>query len=288
MLPVDQITAVLFVGVTILIGSLAPISRVLKATPNKRLRRSWIGLGLMVGGFVAGYAVVAVTLPRTADHLLLKGVCAVLLSGSVFVWVVARLAEWTAAEVARLTLREAEAITDPLTGLHNRRYFDERLHEECLRSTRSGSMVAVAMIDIDRFKGINDTYGHPAGDQVLVSVATALKCAMRRSDILARYGGEEFALLAPDIESAQLGTFCQRLVEAVSETKTTLHSGETLEVTASIGATSQARTNARELVARADMMLYRAKHAGRNRVVIDPVPDERPEATNGMLRMQAR
>ena len=267
--PTDQITAVLVVGVIILTGSLAPIYRVLKATEDGRLRRAWVGLGLMIGGFVVGYGVVAATLPRSADPVLLTGVCVVLVSGSVFVWVVARLAEWTATEVARLTLREAEAITDPLTGLHNRRYFDERLREECLRSARSGQAMSVAMIDVDRFKAVNDTFGHPAGDQLLVLVADALRCATRNGDVLARYGGEEFALFAPGLAGRELLPYCERLRAAVSAVRVTIGAGDPLAVTVSIGATDRQDEDAGALLAWADALLFKAKDAGRNRVVVD-------------------
>lgn len=267
--PTDQITAVLVVGVIILTGSLAPIYRVLKATENGRLRRAWVGLGFMIGGFVVGYGVVAATLPRSADPVLLTGVCVVLVSGSVFVWVVARLAEWTATEVARLTLREAEAITDPLTGLHNRRYFDERLREECLRAARSGQAMSVAMIDVDRFKAVNDTFGHPAGDQLLVLVSDALRCATRNGDVLARYGGEEFALFAPGLAGRELLTYCERLRAAVSAVRVTIGAGDPLAVTVSIGATDRQDEDAGALLAWADALLFKAKDAGRDRVIVD-------------------
>ncbi|UXB30730.1 GGDEF domain-containing protein [Stenotrophomonas maltophilia] len=160
---------------------------------------------------------------------------------------------------------------DPLTGLGNRRNFDEALGSAHGRARRQGVGLAVLMIDIDHFKRLNDTYGHPEGDRRLQAVAAILDgCLQRGDDLLARYGGEEFiaALPAPDIGHALcLGERLRAAVEAAALPAAQAH------VTISIGVAWQAahdEGDPRSLVERADQALYRAKHAGRNCVHAAP------------------
>lgn len=165
---------------------------------------------------------------------------------------------------------EKLARRDPLTGLGNRRRFDESLGAAHRRARRQGLGLAVLMIDIDHFKRLNDTYGHPEGDQRLQSVAAILDgCLQRGDDLLARYGGEEFiaALPSPDAAHAMaLGERVRASVEAAA-----LPAPEAT-VTISVGVAWQApgeEHDPRDLVERADQALYRAKRAGRNRVYGD-------------------
>jgi two-component system cell cycle response regulator len=153
------------------------------------------------------------------------------------------------------------AVTDPLTGLRNRRYVVRHL-EGLLR----GGEAAVLLVDVDRFKAINDTYGHAAGDMALREVASRLKSHLRATDVAARYGGEEFlVVLAGELPDYALAV-AERLRLTLSQDPISV--GETLlEVTASIGvAVAQAGTSAAAVTAAADAALYRAKAAGRNRV----------------------
>jgi len=161
---------------------------------------------------------------------------------------------------------EASAATDPLTGLPNRRYFDEFSSLLATRR-RAGDAVAVLMIDIDKFKGLNDTYGHPTGDQVLKSVAGAITAAVRDQDVPARIGGEEFAVLlrnpGPEV-AIEIG---ERVRQAVRELD--LHSIGVPGVSVSVGVAnaSSADESIRALLDRADHALLRAKRAGRDRVI---------------------
>ncbi|QBL41316.1 GGDEF domain-containing protein [Stenotrophomonas sp. ASS1] len=172
---------------------------------------------------------------------------------------------------------ETLARRDPLTGLGNRRSFDESLGNARGRARRQGLGLAVLMIDIDHFKRLNDTYGHPEGDRRLQSVAAILDgCLQRGDDLLARYGGEEFiaALPSPDAAHALgLGERLRASVEAAA-----LPAPEAT-VTISIGVAWQAPgedRDPRDLVERADQALYRAKHAGRNCVRGDTDSKEDP------------
>jgi diguanylate cyclase (GGDEF)-like protein len=163
-------------------------------------------------------------------------------------------------------------MTDPLTGLANRRYFDERLREETMRAARYALPVACLFIDIDGFKQINDTHGHPTGDRALVLVAACVRQQVRLGDTLARYGGEEFAaLLQGDLKDALV--VAERVRQAVSTLELLGEYGTRIGLTVSIGVS--ARTSKRRddpatlgntLIDEADRAMYKAKRKGRNRV----------------------
>jgi diguanylate cyclase (GGDEF)-like protein len=159
--------------------------------------------------------------------------------------------------------------TDPLTGLPNRRRFQERLDEAWLNGLACGAPVAVLVIDIDHFKAYNDHYGHLAGDACLRRAGTLMAEALRGGDLLCRYGGEEFVVVLPDLEEEAALLVAERLrraVEAAAEPHLGLGPGRTLSV--SIGAAAalpRPGGSAQELIDRADQALYAAKRAGRNR-----------------------
>lgn len=163
---------------------------------------------------------------------------------------------------------EQAAITDVLTGLHNRRYVMTRLLEELDRSGRKNSHVGVLMIDVDRFKSVNDTYGHLAGDDVLKEVAARIRNCARPYDTAARYGGEEFLVIAPDMEASGLQALAERIRQQVANTPVPTR-GQDIPVTISIGATvsDPKQDTVDSLTARADLALYQAKDSGRNRRV---------------------
>jgi diguanylate cyclase (GGDEF)-like protein/PAS domain S-box-containing protein len=171
---------------------------------------------------------------------------------------------------------EAQAYSDPLTGLANRRAFLERATSECARATRLDTDLAVLMMDIDHFKRVNDTHGHVAGDRVLKTLADVCRTTLRASDVIGRIGGEEFAILLPDTGTDQALETAERLREALAAAQTTLTDDTTISVTASIGLTSRNGQIADidTLLAQADDALYRAKREGRNRVCRFELPPE--------------
>jgi diguanylate cyclase (GGDEF)-like protein len=169
--------------------------------------------------------------------------------------------------------RELEKLSaiDPLTGLMNRRYFDERIVAECRRSKREKSNLGIAMIDIDHFKHINDNYGHLCGDHCLKIFALTLQETIKRpSDIICRYGGEEFVLILPNTEQDGLIMLLEKVRKEV-EAKKIVFEGQELQMTVSIGGCSKVVLSDDEnnsIVAFADKQLYEAKETGRNRVIV--------------------
>jgi diguanylate cyclase (GGDEF)-like protein len=166
---------------------------------------------------------------------------------------------WLLVQVGTL-YREVERLarTDGLTGVANRRGWDDELPRELARATRSGRPLCIALLDLDHFKAYNDRHGHQAGDRLLKAAAAAWQARLRRSDLLARYGGEEFAVLLPDCGLEDALAIAERLRTAQPEG------------TCSLGVAAwDGREDAGQLVDRADRALYAAKAGGRDRCVAD-------------------
>lgn len=242
--------------------------------------RSWLGAPLFMYGGCEGVIAVQSSHPRAfrADHQ--------------------RLLESLALQIAA-ALQNAHlyelAMVDGLTGLFMRRYFDARIEEEIERCKRYGTAFSVVMVDVDDFKHLNDTHGHPIGDRVLRGIANVVKSQMRGVDTAARYGGEELALILPRTEMVSAYNVGERIRAAIAELRITTDSdaSQTLRVTASFGIASYPESKARDgedLVRRADRALYRAKKTGKNRVELfwtddtgpvhppTPDPDAAPDA----------
>jgi diguanylate cyclase (GGDEF)-like protein len=161
--------------------------------------------------------------------------------------------------------------TDPLTGLHNRRYLMDTLAREVERSCRTDIPLSLVMIDIDHFKRVNDTYGHQVGDAVLVAVAALLQGQLRPYDTAARFGGEEFVQVLPSTELAAAGAVAERLRKLTANLSFAKEGAADLELTISAGVaivSPGSIVNADDLIRQADTALYRAKQDGRNRVVL--------------------
>jgi len=166
-------------------------------------------------------------------------------------------------------------LTDILTGWHNRRYLQRRLPEEVARAGRYRQPLSALLLDVDHFKRVNDSYGHPAGDQVLRDVASRVKHVLRTSDVAVRYGGEEFAVLLPQTALDDAARMAERIRHTVATGPFPIKEGNELDVTVSIGvaevrpgvmATDMAVLG-EQLLSWADGALYRAKSEGRNRVM---------------------
>jgi len=158
-----------------------------------------------------------------------------------------------------------------LTNLFNRAYLDDFMRDAFNASEAHNTPVSVAFADLDKFKSVNDTYGHAMGDQILVTTANILRANVRAADVVARYGGEEFILVFPNTEYPLLKTICERIVRAFREARHDVGTRRDLNVTISIGmATHNDGRKFRsvdELLKAADKALYTAKLQGRNRSV---------------------
>jgi diguanylate cyclase len=170
---------------------------------------------------------------------------------------------------------------DALTGLANRRQFEVALAREIDRVARAGEPALLLMIDIDHFKRVNDTHGHPAGDCVLQAIASCLLDCVRPMDTLARFGGEEFAIILPNCPPAFGRAVAERIRHKVECQPIAIEGDATVSVTISLGgafAPQWVRSTAALWVARADEQLYRAKAEGRNRACLEQAPDAQVSA----------
>ncbi|WP_433303747.1 diguanylate cyclase [Actinoplanes sp. CA-030573] len=213
---------------------------------------------LATAAIVAPTSTILQVLRHADPHVLLASCICNLL----FLLVLARMAGLVHAQ------RKA-AITDGLTGLRSRRFFEQALHNETNRATRSGHPVGMLLLDIDFFKKVNDTYGHDGGDRVLVEVAHRVARLVRPGDLVARYGGEEFAILLPGADAGQACEIAERVRRGIAAAPIAVTGSRLHQVTVSIGVAflPAAGVDASSLVLTADRALYAAKNAGRNQVV---------------------
>jgi diguanylate cyclase (GGDEF)-like protein len=225
--------------------------------------RTLILLPLMTGGRTIGLVeMLALHQPRTLSESQLHACEA--------------MASLTATGLERVRLVEqlrSAADIDPVTGVHNHRYLQERLRQEVARSARSHSPLAVLMMDLDEFKPVNDRHGHADGDRVLHNVGATIMAEVRTSDIVARYGGDEFVVLMPDSDAAQAEAVARRVVSAIMGRRHELSDGSQVSVGVSAGLAiypADGRTSA-QLLQAADEAMYGAKRSG-GRGILRPSP----------------
>ncbi len=171
------------------------------------------------------------------------------------------------------TQAEHLSLTDPLTGLPNRRDLERRLGEELDRAERASESLGCLMVDVDRFKEVNDRFGHAAGDAVLAEVARALEASLRSFDVVARYGGDEFVALLPGATLEATRHVAEALCDVISTLAVSIGREHTLRLSISVGAVSRepdSLEDAALVLSRADAALLEAKRTGRNRAVAAP------------------
>jgi diguanylate cyclase (GGDEF)-like protein len=179
--------------------------------------------------------------------------------------------------LSRLSALCEMAIRDGLTRCYNNKYFKMRLEQELVRARRYGSALALGLLDVDHFKQVNDTHGHPGGDAVLAHLASLLIASVRSSDIVARYGGEEFAFVLVEAGLPEAKVVAERMRASVEAHEFEVPGGARLRATASIGiAAAHGNEPAAGLIQRADAALYEAKATGRNRVRTSAPPAAEP------------
>lgn len=251
-------------GVLVLLGGAALVDLA-------RLRRPD---GALLFAATATLLLAALFDAAAAGGVLLPGLEPPPLLGPAFLLFTALLLVAVADRGRRLVER---ATTDALTGLPNRATFLERARKELARAERSGSSLAVVLLDVDRFKRFNDVYGHQAGDRVLALAGRAVAGAVRGIDLAGRYGGEEIVLLLVDVEAEAALAAVERVRAAIAGVRVP-NVPEAVTASAGVALHSGAfdRADVAALVRRADQALYRSKEAGRNRATLEPRGAERP------------
>lgn len=252
-------------------------------------RKSWRVMIAMMVLSLMGYGVVAVGFSRGLDFDLKGMIAATMLAGAVFVSIVTRVSLST---VDKLTRVHVESITDALTGAFNRRFAEQRLLEEVSRAHRYRRPLSLLLFDLDRFKQINDSFGHVYGDVVLRTVAELLKDKVRNCDYFCRFGGEEFLVLLTETPLEGARVVAERMREAIDEhafplaptlpDATSLYpllEPDRIHITISIGVStlqSEPRESSTQVLERADRGLYQCKKLGRNRVAVAALVESNP------------
>ncbi len=270
--------SLVLIGCIILLASLAVVRKITRQLPAGRSCKSWCAMSGLITLFVAGYlGYIAIFWGKQAEvfDLIVPGI---FFFGACFVWFSTYLALQTTLDVIRISDLEHETLTDPLTGVYNRRFMEQRLAEEISKARRYCFQLSILLFDLDHFKRVNDQYGHQAGDQMLIEVSALVREQLRDSDLLSRYGGEEFLVIAPNTGPAEAALLAERLRGSIEATVFLEDHEELaehgLQATVSIGLASFSNDSDNEevLIGNADRNLYRAKHEGRNRVVGEPDP----------------
>ncbi len=266
-------SSLVVVGLIIHIAALAPARRLVAMLPAGSLRNKWLTMIGLILFFIAGYVAYIVVLWDKQTEwrdLLIPGI---FFLGAVYVRLTTNLSLQTAVDLRRISLLEMENITDPLTQVYNRRYLERKLEEEVARSKRYSLDLSILMLDIDHFKRVNDTYGHHAGDVALSEFGGLIRAALREIDIVARYGGEEFLIICVNTAIDGATLVAERLRHLVESHQVEIPDGsggkQIIQISISIGAAGLSTTldSKNKLIQAADHALYRAKQAGRNRVL---------------------
>ncbi|WP_233137961.1 GGDEF domain-containing protein [Agrobacterium vaccinii] len=255
------------IGIGLLAGSLEPISAILRLHGKGPLHRSWQFLRGLIVVFIAGYTLFMIaqfTRPHELSNIIASSI---LMMGGAFVVLVSHLSASTTSEVMRVAKLEADVVRDPLTGAFNRRFMDATLPIAMATARRTQRPLSAILVDLDHFKGINDTYGHPIGDLVLKQLSGLIIEGVRACDLLVRYGGEEFLVISPETCLEAATALGERVRQLIAAGTVVLPDGRIIRTTASIGVASLSMNDDEDdLLTRADQALYSAKTNGRNQV----------------------
>lgn len=264
---------IVFFCTALLVASFMPIKKLIIQLPKGALRKRWEEIRNILLFFMLSYLSFIychIMALETEVELLVP---ALFFFSAVVVLSISRLAIDTAHEMKRISYIERDSITDHMTGIYNRKYLEERLIHETRRAQRYNLPFAFLLLDIDRFKSINDTYGHLIGDEVLKSLGRLLSKEVRSTDIVARYGGEEIAVLVFHTPIEEALNFAERLRQVIEMSVMVpadkLNKRPAIMITVSIGLSGiyNKAIEPNVLIEHADKALYRAKKEGRNRVV---------------------
>ena len=261
------------IGTSLLVFSLVPAWKLARELPPGQVRRRWGILVALVVLAIPGYIIYGSVALSTFHDLIDLVVPTIFFISAVFILLATTISLQTSVDLRRITVLEHENVTDPLTGIYNRRYLDRRIKDEVSRTHRFGFPLTVLLLDIDHFKALNDKKGHQFGDLVLSTVCQAIAKSARATDIVARYGGEEILVIATNTSVPDAVRLAERLrstIALLAFDRTNDHvNEEPTSITASIGVAGMTdeTTDEQQLVERADAALYQAKQEGRNKVV---------------------
>lgn len=272
----ESIATVLVGGAVLIMAAVAAATvwQLGAGLPLGRMRRDWYVLMGFIACFFVGYLSYLFVAHEDYKNVPDLIAPAMFFMGAAFVSLVSRIMLRTTNELLQMRSLEVESVTDPLTGLSNRRAFDRRWAVEVARARRFAMPLTLLIIDIDHFKDVNDTYGHAVGDRVLMQVGRLIQDGLRTTDVAARFGGEEFAVIAPHTMPQAAVTLAERVRIAVEREACSALGVSASEraITVSIGVagSEQGGSNDETVFERADKALYEAKRNGRNRVVMAP------------------
>lgn len=259
-------------GTAFNIMALPMVRKIRQLLPDGAQNRGWLFLLGLIPFFVAGYITFLILVCHPAatgpvDTSKLAIVPAVFFCGGIFVYVVCTLSYLTVDKLVKLHQVEKDSITDALTGLFNRRHMEPSLDREIALARRNKLPLSLMVVDIDHFKQINDTHGHPAGDAILVEFAARIKNVVRETDMVFRYGGDEFVILLPGAPASGAKILADRLCRKINEAPFIVAPGHgSIDCTSSIGVAELRAGETRDTwVKRADSALYLAKKQGRGR-----------------------
>lgn len=258
-------TIAAFILLSILLLGLITIHKIYKSTNPYKISFVMILFSNIIFSFIISYVL--------KDYDILKKLLPVywtisIIGGLISVFFV----EYIRKTQYLLTKYEQESVTDFLTGLNNVRQFDATWNALLKNAVEKNEKLSLLIIDIDYFKKVNDTYGHPAGDRILIELGQILKIATRSFDIVSRNGGEEFSVILPDCPNQQSIEIAERIRQKVESHEFSISPQETIHITVSIGVATypETVTDSSKIVKTADECLYVAKHSGRNKVCSNP------------------
>lgn len=254
--------------------ALLPVKQILKQIPKGPTHTKWKLLAFFIHIFILGYILFVFANQEFPNTPLGFLVPVIFFTGAIFVYVVCSLSLRTANDIIKIAALEKQSVTDPLLGIYNRRYADEKVKEQTALAARYNLPFSLFILDIDHFKQVNDRYGHTVGDNVLRYVSKIISVALRESDIFARYGGEEFLGIFPNTNAESAFDLAERIRKLVAGLDIDISQDrskpvQTIQITVSIGISSfSTSTNELSLVDAADKALYQAKQNGRNQTVL--------------------
>lgn len=268
-----KISLVLFGALFLALG-LVPVRKLTLHLEAGALKNKWNVLSGLIVLFIVGYVFYIFDFLLQEEYVddLNLIVPIVFFFGAIFVFLVGKLAFQTAKDIKKIAALQHESITDGLMGINNRRYFDQSICNEIKIANRYNLNLSLILLDIDKFKDVNDKHGHLSGDEVLKNLANALINIVRESDILCRYGGEEIAIICPNTSEEDATVLAERLRKIIENSVLCLSfaTQEEIKITISAGVSSIQKDYSCEkqkLIEKADAALYKAKQSGRNKVV---------------------